>query len=83
MCFLHLQGSGVELKTAPNDKIIFNVEYVHQCKITFETSKDKGYCSMCKLSKIWAHQKLLPLQTDLLQMHRQLLDRSMPLKRKI
>jgi aspartyl/asparaginyl-tRNA synthetase len=41
----------VELKPAPNNKDIFNVEYIQQCKIKFETlEKQKGYCSMCRLS---------------------------------
>jgi hypothetical protein len=43
----------------------------------------KGYFSMCKLSKIWAHQKLLPSQTDMRQMGRLPLDKPMLLKRKI
>jgi hypothetical protein len=31
----------VELKTAPNNKGIFNVEYMQQCKIKFEPSNTK------------------------------------------
>jgi hypothetical protein len=31
------------------------------CKIKFVPSITKGYCSKCKLSKIWEHQKLLHL----------------------
>jgi hypothetical protein len=38
---------------------------------------------MCKLSKIWAHKKLLPSQTEMREMRRWPLDKLMPPKRKI
>jgi hypothetical protein len=31
------------------------------------TQTKKGYCSMCKLPKIWTHQKLLSPQTEMRQ----------------
>jgi hypothetical protein len=42
----------VKLKSAPNSKDIFGVQNKIQTAQT-----QKGYCSMCKLSKIWAQQK--------------------------
>jgi hypothetical protein len=49
----------VDLKPVPNNKDIFNVYYVQQCKANFKLHKtQKEYCSMCKLPKIWAHQKM-------------------------
>jgi hypothetical protein len=53
----------VELKPAPNNKDIFSV----QNKIRTAQTQN-GYISMCELSKIWAHQKLLPSQTEMRQM---------------
>jgi hypothetical protein len=47
------------------------------------TQTPKGYCSICKLSKIWAHQKLLPSQTKMREMCRRPHDKPTPLKRKI
>jgi hypothetical protein len=60
----------VEQKPATNNKAIFNEEYIQQCKINPTAQTQKGYCSMCKLSKIWEHQKLLPSQTEMRQMCR-------------
>jgi hypothetical protein len=51
---LPLSTFSVELKLAPNNKGIFNVEYTYttvQYKIR-TIKKQKGNCSMCKLSKI-------------------------------
>jgi hypothetical protein len=60
-----------ELKPAPNNKDIFNVEYIQQCKIKFELPKHKRDIAQCaKLSKIWEHQKLLPSQTEMSEMRR-------------
>jgi hypothetical protein len=42
-----------------------------------------GYCSMCKLSKIWAHQILLPSQNEMCQMCRQPPGKPLPPKWKI
>jgi hypothetical protein len=42
----------VELKPAPNNNNIFNVEYVEQCKIKFVLSKlkrDIAQCANCRL----------------------------------
>jgi hypothetical protein len=55
------------LKPAPNNKDIFNV----------------GYCSMCKLSRIWAYQKLLLSQSEMHKMRRWPFDKTMPTKRKL
>jgi hypothetical protein len=55
----------VELKPAPNDKDKFSVEYIIVQKKIQTTQTQKGYCSVCKLSKIWAHQKLLPSRTEM------------------
>jgi hypothetical protein len=38
---------------------------------------------MCKLTKIWAHQKLLPSQTEMQEMCRRPFDKPVPLKIKI
>jgi hypothetical protein len=43
----------------------------------------KGRCSMCKLSKTWAHQKLLPSQTKMSEMRRWQLYKPMSPRRKI
>jgi hypothetical protein len=49
----------VELKPASNTDT-FNLDYIHQCKKKFLTIQtQKGYCSMCKLPKIRAHQKVI------------------------
>jgi hypothetical protein len=46
----------VELKPAPNNKDIYNVEYLQQCKTKFEPLKyKKGHRTTCKLSKIPPH----------------------------
>jgi hypothetical protein len=41
----------VELKPAPNNKDIFNVEYMQQCKIKFEPpehERDSAQCANCQ-----------------------------------
>jgi hypothetical protein len=60
----------VNLKPAPNNKDMSNVEYIQQRKIKFEPPEQKGHFSMCKLPKIWAHQKLLSPQTYIRQRRR-------------
>jgi hypothetical protein len=46
----------VDLKPAPNNKDIFNVEYIQQQTTEFQPSRARmGYWSMCRLPKIWAH----------------------------
>jgi hypothetical protein len=52
----------VELKPAPNNKDIFSVQNKFQTQAV--------NCSMCKLSKTRAQQKLLPSQTEMSQMRR-------------
>jgi hypothetical protein len=44
----------VELKCAPNNKDIFNVQYIQQCKITFEPSRHK--CAYCQR---YGHTKII------------------------
>jgi hypothetical protein len=48
----------VELKPVPNNKDIFNVEYIQQCKIKFKLPKHK--CANCQRygnTKIYCHLK--------------------------
>jgi hypothetical protein len=73
----------VQLKPAPNNKDIqCRIYTTVQYKIR-TTQTQKRYCSMCKLSKIWEHHKLLPSQTEMCEMCRWPLDKPMPLKIKI
>jgi hypothetical protein len=58
----------VELKPVPNNKDIFNVDSIQHWKIKFEPPN--RYFSMCKLSKIRTHQKLLPPETEMRHMRR-------------
>jgi hypothetical protein len=61
----------VDLKPAPNNKDIFLVEYLQQCKITFEPPKQKkGHCTMLQLPEIWSHEELLSSQTEMRQVRR-------------
>jgi hypothetical protein len=61
----------VDLKPAPNNKDIFLVEYLQQCKITFEPHKQKkGHCAMVQLPAIWTHAELLSFQTEMRQVRR-------------
>jgi hypothetical protein len=58
----------VDLKPAPNNKEILNLEYIQQCKINLNHPNTKGI--LLKLQKIWAHQKLLSPQPEMRQMRR-------------
>jgi hypothetical protein len=61
----------VELKPAPNNKDIFLVEYLQQCKVKFEPPKQKrGNSRMCKLPMLWTHQELLLSKIKMCQMRR-------------
>jgi hypothetical protein len=43
----------VELKPAPNNKDIFNVEYIQQCKIKLEPPKHKRDIAQCANCQRW------------------------------
>jgi hypothetical protein len=69
----------VDLKPAPNNKDIFQIEYLQQCKITFEPPKQKkGHCTMCQLSTLRAHKELLSPHTEMREMRWYPSDKSMP-----
>jgi hypothetical protein len=52
----------VELKPAPNNKDVFLVEYLQECKMKFELPK--------QLPTLWTHQELLPSKVEKHQMRR-------------
>jgi hypothetical protein len=61
----------VELKPALNNKDIFNVEYIQQCKIKFKLPEQKWDIAQCaNCQKIWVHQKLLRSENEMRRMHR-------------
>jgi hypothetical protein len=41
----------VDLKPAPNNKDMFNVQYIQQCKIKFEPPKQKGTLLNVQIAK--------------------------------
>ena len=47
----------VELKPAPNNKDIFNVEYLQQCKIKFEPPRQKREIVQCAKCQRYGHTK--------------------------
>jgi hypothetical protein len=47
----------VELKPAPNNKDIFNVEYIQQCKIKLEPPKHKRDIAQCVNYQRYGHTK--------------------------
>jgi hypothetical protein len=47
----------VELKPAPNNKDIYNVEYLQQCKITFEPPKHRRDIAQCANCQRYGHTK--------------------------
>jgi hypothetical protein len=47
----------VELKPAPNNKDIFLMEYLQQCKITFEPPKHKREIAQCANCQRYGHTK--------------------------
>jgi hypothetical protein len=49
--------SFVELKPATNNKDIFNVEYIQQCKIRFELPKHKRDIAQCANFQRYGHTK--------------------------
>jgi hypothetical protein len=60
----------VELKPAPNNKDIFNVEHIQQCKIKFEPPKHKRDIAQCAYCQRYGHTKNPCHQTEMRQMHR-------------
>jgi hypothetical protein len=58
-----------DLKPAPNKKGHIQCITYTTVPNRIQTSQtQKGYCSMCKQSSIWAHQKLLTSQTEMHEM---------------
>jgi hypothetical protein len=47
----------VELQPVPNNKDIFNVEYIQQCKIKFEPSRYKRDIAQCANCQRYGHTK--------------------------
>jgi hypothetical protein len=45
----------VELRPAPNNKKIFKVEYLQQCKITVEPPKNKRDITQCAKCQRYGH----------------------------
>jgi hypothetical protein len=45
----------VDLLLAPNNKEIFNVEFLQQCKIRFEPPRHSRNIAQCALSALWAY----------------------------
>jgi hypothetical protein len=54
---LSLSTFFIELKPAPNNKDIFNVEYIQQCKIKFEPPKHKRDIAQCANCQRYGHTK--------------------------
>jgi hypothetical protein len=57
LSYLHLSMCFVELKPAPNNKDIFNAEYIQQCKIKFEPPKHKRDIAQCANCQRYGHTK--------------------------
>jgi hypothetical protein len=47
----------VDLKPAPNNKDIFNVEYIQQCKIKFKPPEHKRDIAQCANCQRYGHNK--------------------------
>jgi hypothetical protein len=47
----------VDLKPAPNNKDIFDVEFLQQCKITFEPPRHKREIAQCSNCQCYGHTK--------------------------
>jgi hypothetical protein len=47
----------VDLKPTPNNNDIFQIEYLQQCKITFEPPKQKTDIAQCANSQRYGHTK--------------------------
>jgi hypothetical protein len=73
----------VDLKPAPNNKDIFQIEYLQQCKIKFETTNHKRHSPMHQLPTLWPQEKCLPSKTQMCQMYRSPPDYPLPTQGKI
>jgi hypothetical protein len=49
----------VDLKPAPNNKVIFNVEFIQQCKIKFEPPKHKRDIALCEAVRDMCTPKII------------------------
>jgi hypothetical protein len=56
---LPLSTFSVELKPAPNNKDIFNVENIQQCKIKFEVPKHKRDIAQCANCQRYGYTKII------------------------
>jgi hypothetical protein len=65
----NIKQYSTELKTGPNNKDTFNVEYIQQCKIKFEQSKHKRDIVQFANCQRYENKKL-PTQTEKRQMRR-------------
>jgi hypothetical protein len=54
---LPLSMSFVEMKPVPNNKDIFNAEYIQQCKIKFEPPRHKKDIAQCANCQRYGHTK--------------------------
>jgi hypothetical protein len=54
----------VELKPAPNNKDIYEVEYLQQCKIKFEPSKHKWDIAQCAVKDMGTQKTIAILNQD-------------------
>jgi hypothetical protein len=74
----------VQLRPARNNKDIFDIEYLQQCKIKFEPPRQIRKIVQCaKCQKIQTYQKLLLLKTKMRKMGRQSPNRTMSMQREI
>jgi hypothetical protein len=58
----------VDLKPAPTNKSIFDVEYLNQCKIKFEPPRHRREIAKCTNCQRYGHKKRLPFTPALRQM---------------
>jgi hypothetical protein len=47
----------VDLKQAPHNKDVFNVEYIQQCTIKFKLPKNKSDIAQCENCQRYGHTK--------------------------
>jgi hypothetical protein len=47
----------VDLKSAPNNENIFNVEYIQQCKLKFELPKHRRDIAHCAICQRYGHKE--------------------------
>jgi hypothetical protein len=71
----------LDLQTAPNNKDIYQVEHLHQCRIRFEPpchTRDIVQCANCQ-----RYEKFLSSQTQMCEMRRGQPDETLPTQRKL